>query len=139
MEQAEPNFPTRLTADLDRLGLEFLADILAVERARHPANLEAPAELGHVYTRLGRYAQGLEVDRALAQRCPLNPTAHYNVACSLALLGRTSEALDSLEQAAELGYDDPEQMRADDDLESLRGEHRFRELVKRLERAAQDR
>jgi len=139
MEQAEPRFSARLTVELDRLGLEFLADILAVERARHPSNLEALAELGHVYTRLGRYAQGLEVDRALAQRCPLNPTAHYNLACSLALLGQTAEALDSLEQAADLGYDDPQQMRADDDLESLRGEHRFRELLKRLEKAASDR
>lgn len=139
MEQARDEFPPTFTAEIDRLGLEFLAGILEVERSRHPANIEALAELGHVYTRLGWFERGLDVDRDLVQRCPRNPTVHYNLACSLALLGQRPEALASLELAVELGYDELEQMLADADLASLKKEHRFRELVKKLEEAALDR
>ena len=65
---------------------------------------------------------------------PNDPTAHYNLGCSLALVGRVEEALDALEQAEDLGYDDAEHLLADEDLASLRGESRFRSLAERLSR-----
>jgi Flp pilus assembly protein TadD len=117
---------------LDRVGLEFLAEFLEVARRRHPENVETLAELGHVYTRLGRFAEGLDVDRLLVGLAPDNPTAHYNLACSLALCGDAAHALDSLEAAVELGYDDPEHLVADEDLRTLRDEPRFRALLTRL-------
>ena len=76
-----------LRKDLDRKGYEFMAAFLEVEAARHPANIDALAELGQVYTRLGRLSAGLEVDHQLVRLVPDNPTVHYNLACSLALLG----------------------------------------------------
>ena len=118
---------------LDRLGKEFLADILGREAGRRPRNVPALAELAHVLTRLGRIEDGLRIDRRLVELEPRNPTIHYNLACSLSLLERPDEALDELELAAELGYDDPGHLREDEDLLILRGEPRFQTLVRRLE------
>lgn len=118
---------------MQALSLEFLARFYAAETARHPHNVDALAELGHVYTQQGRYPEGLAVDRRLVRLVPENPTVHYNLACSLALVERPDEALDALEAAVERGYDDVQQLLADGDLTSLREEPRFRELVSRLE------
>jgi len=129
--------PFPLTASvrdrLGRLGQEFLAEVYDLETTRHPENLEALSELAHVLTRLGRLAEGLEIDRRLAELAPHNPTIRYNLACSLALLGRADEALDALSASIDLGYDDPEHLAADEDLGSLREHERFQELLSRLQ------
>ncbi|MEM7518238.1 MAG: hypothetical protein AAF368_15110, partial [Planctomycetota bacterium] len=88
------------------LGQDFLIDILEAETSRHPDNVDALAELGHLYTRAGRNEDGLEVDRRLVRLLPHDATARYNLGCSLALLGEVDAALDELEAAAELGYVD---------------------------------
>jgi Flp pilus assembly protein TadD len=132
MEQERQIPEARLAPVLDGLGLEFLAGFLETEIGLHPENLGAWMELGHVYTRAKRFEEGLAVDRELVRRAPNDPTVRYNLACSLALLGRTEEALDALEKAVALGYEDPEHLMADEDLASLRDEPRFREIVRAL-------
>ena len=124
--------PRPLRERLDRLGQEFLADFLERATARHPENAEALAELAGVLTRLGRLEEGLAADEKLVGLVPENPTVHYNLACSLALLGRRDSALDALERAIQLGYDDSEHLLEDEDLASLRDQARFQELVIRL-------
>lgn len=119
-------------SQLDRLGLEFLAEFLETALQGRPEDPEVLGELGHVYTRLGRLEEGLDADRRLVRVAPDNATAHYNLACSLALLGRDDEALDELEQAIDHGYQDAAFLARDDDLESLRGTRRFEELLERL-------
>lgn len=116
----------------DREGLEFEARYYGAVVGRAPTNTVALAELGHVLTRLERFEEGLAVDRRLVELVPENETAHYNLACSLALCDRAEEAVDALEAAAALGYDDVAHLLADDDLASLRGLPRFRELIQRL-------
>jgi Flp pilus assembly protein TadD len=134
---SQPAFVTpELALELDRLGLTFLAEILEAEVERHPDNIDALAELGHVYTRQGRMEKGLCVDRRLVRLSPGNPTAHYNLACSLALTGELGAAIDALELAIEHGYDDPEFMSQDDDLASLRQDARFQALLQRLRERA---
>jgi hypothetical protein len=132
MEQGHPFSAPEMASTLDALGLEFLAGILEVELGRHPENLPALIELGHVYTRARRYEKGLEVDRELVRRCPDDPTTHYNLACSLALLDKLGEAFDLLERAVALGYEDVEHLLADEDLASLRGSPRFEAIVQAL-------
>lgn len=119
-------------ARFETLGLDFLARFYRVEIDRRPGHLEVLAELGHVLTRLGRFEEGLDVDREFVRRCPEDSTAHYNLACSLALVERPGEALDELERSVDLGYDDAAHLVADEDLASLRSEPRFRALVERL-------
>ena len=130
------DLPPPLHEELGRMGLRFLADFLAVETARHPRNIDALAELGQIYSRLGEWEQGLDVDRQLVRLVPENPTVHYNLACSLAILGQTDPALDALERAVRRGYADVEYLLGDPDLESLRREPRFQEIVGRLRSAA---
>ncbi len=117
---------------LAHLGDEFLVAVLRLETASRPDNLEALSDLGHALGRLGRYAEGLEVDEQLVRHAPADCVARYNLACTLALLGRPDQALAELEQAAELGYTDGPAMEADEDLASLRELPRFRALLRRL-------
>lgn len=129
MTQEPLDLPPDTAATIDRLGLEFLANVLGVEVARRPANFGALFELGNVLTRLGRHDEGLAIDLELVRLEPDNATAHYNVGCSLALLGRVEEALSSLERSVELGFADADHLEADVDLVALHGEKRFQDLV----------
>jgi tetratricopeptide (TPR) repeat protein len=128
----ELSLPAALSERLDGLGLTFLADFLEIDLQRHPDNVEALAELGHVYTRQGRLREGLAVDRRLVGLVPENPTVHYNLACSQSLLGDVDGALASLATAVRLGYDDGDYLAQDEDLERLRAEPRFQALVSQL-------
>lgn len=132
MERTPLDLTPELATTTDRLGREFMLAILEVETARHPENVEALAELGHAYTREGRHLDGLRIDRKLARLIPDDPTVHYNLACSLALLGRLDAALDALEESIGLGYADPEFMAKDEDLSSLRGDSRYETLLHSL-------
>jgi len=124
--------PAAVAARCDVLGLAFLARFYEVELDRRPENLEALMELGHVYTKLGRYAEGLAVDHRIVRACPKDATAHYNLACSLALTGDSDGAFGALELAVELGYGDLELLNTDADLEPLRSDPRFGPLVARI-------
>ena len=88
--------------------------------------------LGDLYTRAGLVNEGLVTDRKLVELCPEDPMVWYNLGCSLALTGKTSEALEALKQAVNLGYDDAHWMSRDDDLKSLREEFHFNRLLLRI-------
>ena len=53
----------------------------------------------------------------------------YNLACCESLAGRTDEALEHLGQAIELMDGMREYAKGDSDLDAIRGEPRFEELV----------
>ena len=88
--------------------------------------------LGGLYTKVGRITDGLKMDRRLVRLQPANPTAHYNLACSLALTRRRSAALRSLRQAVELGYDDFDWMSQDPDLDPLKAHPDYAALLSQL-------
>jgi len=119
----------------DRVEIEFLEAV----RRRCPGKVDVLHALGDLYTRVGRYEEGLRIDEQLVRRQPGDPYAWYNLACSHALLGQRREALAALRRAVELGYDDYEWMMQDQDLASLRGLDEFRDLVRVVKRKAQRR
>jgi predicted Zn-dependent protease len=88
--------------------------------------------LGGLYTRQGRVAEGLKMDRKLVKLQPQNATAHYNLACSLALSKRKSDALRALQRAVKLGYADFDWMQQDPDLEVLKHHPEFQALLQTL-------
>ena len=88
--------------------------------------------LGGLYTRQGRISDGLKMDRKLVKLQPDNATAHYNLACSLALAKRKGDALDELRRAVQLGYRDLDWMQQDPDLEPLKTLPEFRALLDQL-------
>lgn len=88
--------------------------------------------LGGLYTKTGRIADGLKMDRKLVKLQPDNATARYNLACSLALSKRKSDAVKALLTAIQLGYSDYEWMAHDPDLESLKDVNAFKALLTQL-------
>jgi len=91
--------------------------------------VDALIPLAEAYTRKGLYEKGLEIDLRLVQLMADDPIVHYNLGCSLCLIGRKEEALKILIRAVLLGYDDPEHMREDPDLATLREEPVFKKLL----------
>jgi tetratricopeptide (TPR) repeat protein len=109
--------------------LEFFGRILE----RHPDYVDVLRVQGNNLTLKGRYPEGLQIDKRLVQLRPEDPLAHYNLACSYALLKRPEHALRTLRRAVELGYRDFRYMREDRDLDSIRHDPRFRQLLREFE------
>lgn len=99
---------------------------------RNPGYADVLEILGGLYTKAGRIADGLRMDRRLVRLRPDNHTAHYNLACSLALCRRRAEALRSLRRAVELGYRDYAWMSRDPDLGILKSDPAFLALLDTL-------
>lgn len=103
---------------------------------RDPQYADVVELLGGLYTKGGRIADGLKMDRKLVRLQPRNATAHYNLACSLALSQRPAAALKSLRDAIALGYRDADWMRQDPDLEPLKARPEFSSLLEQLKQTA---
>lgn len=108
--------------------IEFYEGILR----RNRDYTEVVGLLGALYTRVGRITDGLKMDRKLVRLEPDNPTAHYNLACSLALCKKRPAAIQSLRKAVSLGYDDVDWMLQDPDLEILKTDPEFLNLLGQL-------
>jgi tetratricopeptide (TPR) repeat protein len=67
---------------------------------------------------------------------PDNSYAYKNIACALSLKGEKEEALDNLETAANKGFRKIKLARSDKDLDSLRDDPRFEEILKKIEENA---
>ena len=112
----------------DLVEMDFLEKIVK----RLPRDVDTLEALGDLYTRAGRYEDGLAVDRTLAELEPDDMTIWYNLGCSLALLKKREDALKALKHALELGFSDYEWMSRDPDLNSLREDGEFKRLLKRI-------
>ncbi|MCK6446960.1 MAG: hypothetical protein L6Q99_11255 [Planctomycetes bacterium] len=130
------HLPEPLRVALDDAALAFESEFYATALRHRPDNLAALAELATAYTRLGRLTEGLALDRRLAELDPQNPVVHYNLACSLALVGECEKALDTLEHAVALGYEDADHLERDEDLGNVRTDERFVRLLARLRQRA---
>ena len=87
--------------------------------------------LGNI-ERAERWLQrALEID-------PHDSVVLYNVACNYATVGQTEKALHYLEQAIEYGTVSASWMKNDEDLVSLHGLPRYREMLTKLEQKAFD-
>lgn len=79
-----------------------------------------------------RYEHVIEVLEVALQIYEDSPNAWYNLACAQARSRRKKDALDSLERAIDLGFDNVDHIESDPDLNSLRGQKRYLELVEDL-------
>ncbi len=93
---------------------------------------EALFPLAELYTQLGQYDKGLNVDLKLAQLYPEDCAVIYNLACSYSLCGQLDDAIDTLKKAIGLGWDDVEHMQTDPDLEAVRQHPLFSALLNQL-------
>jgi len=97
-----------------------------------PKFVEALVALGNLYTRAGFYEKGLAIDEQLIKLRPKEAIIFYNLACSHSLLKNLDAAFKSLTKAVRLGYRDWKFISADPDLENLRHDQRFPELLEKL-------
>lgn len=122
----------KLTVDgmgLDRPPEEFEQRFMERVVDKDPSHEDALMVLGHRYTEHGDYRQGLAVDRTLVRLRPNDPTAHYNLACSLSLLERIDEAAEALARALALGFGPFSHVEEDADLENLRRSPQWRHIL----------
>jgi len=125
------NMLARGVADQNQLDfeLDFFGGILT----RLPDYVDALRIMGNLLTLKGRYTDGLQIDKRLVQLRPNDALAHYNLACSYAVLKRPDQSIKTLRRAIELGYRDFRYMREDHDLDSIRHDPRFRQLMREFE------
>jgi len=123
--------PSRLAEKQSQLDFEL--DFFEGVLHRNPDFIDALRVHGNNLTLKGRYADGLKIDRRLVDLRPRDALAHYNLACSYALLKKVDPALRALRKALELGYRDFRYLREDRDLDAVRKDPRFRQILREYE------
>ena len=121
--------PSDANLDAPRWEIAFYEDILR----RDPNYVEVLMQLGNLYTGRKQYDKGLRVDERLATLKKDDPIVHYNLACSYALLKQVDPAFRALSKAVGLGYRDVEHMQRDEDLDGIRSDRRYTDLVARIQ------
>ncbi len=110
-----------------RTGLEVVAEYMEL----NPDDSRAASLRAIAYGRLGNREEGFKwAERALAID-PSDAGIKYNVACFYAIEGESDRAIDILGQALEAGFGRRDWIDNDPDLDSLRADSRFRELLER--------
>jgi tetratricopeptide (TPR) repeat protein len=132
-EATEPAAVPSLARLAEQTQLDFELDFFGSILRRTEGHVDILRAHGNNLTLKGRYADGLEIDKKLIQLRPTDALAHYNLACSYALLKKPDLALKTLRRAVELGYRDFRYMREDRDLETVRHDPRFRQLLREYE------
>ena len=127
MEDAKPR-PT-----LDDIGRRFEIEMAEAGVRARPGDVETLHWLACVYAQTGRYEESLSTDLKVVAREPDRADFRYDLACSYALLGRRDEAITELNKAVDLGFDDADHLRQDPDLDGLRLDPRFAELLARVD------
>jgi tetratricopeptide (TPR) repeat protein len=132
-ESGKPSVNQTPTRGMDQGQLDFELEFFQAILNQHPNYVEVLRALGQLLTLKGRYPEVLQIDKRLVQLRPGDSLAHYNLACSYALLKRPDQSIKTLQRAIELGYRDFRYMREDRDLESIRHDPRFRKLMQEHE------
>ncbi|MGR3318213.1 MAG: tetratricopeptide repeat protein, partial [Candidatus Anammoxibacter sp.] len=87
---------------------------------------------GNAYTATGMYEKGLEIDKRLSRLRPNDSVVIYNLACSYSLTEEIDLAISTLKRSIELGYNDIEQLEIDSDIDNIRDDKRYIELINGL-------
>ena len=75
------------------------------------------------------YETALAKQRVAVEKRPNDPVIHFNAGCFAARAGHADEAIEHLRRAVEISPRVKELMATDEDLESIRDDERFAELM----------
>jgi tetratricopeptide (TPR) repeat protein len=119
--------------DLDQTDfeIEFYDRVLA----RSPDQVNVLRALGELLARKGDWNRSLQIEERLISLRPYDGIAHYNLACSLAMQGASSQAIDALARAIDFGYSDFGHLEVDPDLDGLRHLPAYRALMRRYRKS----
>jgi tetratricopeptide (TPR) repeat protein len=119
---------------VDRLGdikqgLDAWRNAIALE----PGRSEYYSGMGLAYYKDKKWADALRLFSLAAKADPSDATAHYNLACALALLGREEESIASLQEALSLDPKLATNAKSDRDFDAIASSRAFRDLVTSME------
>jgi tetratricopeptide (TPR) repeat protein len=124
----------RSLADLAELTqVDFELDFFGRILERHPLFLEALRCHASNLAAKKLFQDSLQIERRIIQLKPKDSLAHYNLACSYALLKQHDLALGALRKALEFGYRDFRYIHHDRDLDPVRKDPRFKKLIREFE------
>lgn len=121
---------------LQQSDFENAVRVLKDLTARDPRNGTAWLRLGSAEHQLGHYPAAITAWERANELEANPPIVRYNLACAHALTGNPDQAWVWLELAIEAGFAQPELLRTDADLATLRGDARFAAAVSRVDRNA---
>lgn len=98
--------------------------------ALEPQSTRAWLRIGHCRLSLSKYPEAIEAFSKIDSG-PARAVARYNIACALALQGKSAAAFDALDVALRAGFKDANALANDPDLLSLRADARFAVLLER--------
>ena len=98
--------------------------------AQAPKDGEPFYNIGKDLLNAGRYDLSAKAFQASADRGYRVGTSLYNEACAFSRAGEKRAALDLLQRALDAGFDQPDIFRKDDDLDNIRDDPRFAEIVR---------
>ena len=119
---------TKRTASAKEAGTTIIAVEGTPGKGYDARGWELWAPLAPLYD-AGEYAEVADRLQAVVTAAPQYPMLFYNLACCESLLGRTSDALDHLRHAIEISEEFRESAKDDSDLDSIRKEPAFTELL----------
>ena len=119
---------TRRTASAAEAGTMIILLEGTPGKAYEARGWELWAPLAPLYD-AGQYAEVADRLGALVAAAPQYPMLFFNLACCESRCGRTSAALDHLRQAVEASEEFRESAKDDSDLDAIRDEPAFRQLI----------
>jgi len=119
---------TKRTASAKEEGTTIIALEGTPGKAYEARGWELWAPLAPLY-QAGEYAEVADRLGALVAAAPQYPMLFFNLACCESLCGRTSDALDHLRHAIEMSQEFRDSAKDDSDLDPIRDEPAFKQLV----------
>lgn len=120
---------TRRTASAVEAGTVIIAVEGSPGKAYDARGWELWAPLAPLYFS-GDYAEVADRLSALVEVSPQYPMLFFNLACCESQIGRTEDALDHLRRAIDMSEEFRDSARSDSDLDSIRDEPAFQELIR---------
>lgn len=98
----------------------------------YPQDFRANYYIALSYLHLKDYTLSVAHFKTCIEQEPQNIGAHYNIACAYSLQGNIDDAIRHLALAIKYGYDDSEHLEKDSDLNNIRSDPRYKELLESL-------
>jgi len=94
-----------------------------------PFDFDGNYHIAFAFLLLGEYERAIHYFEIARRIHPNDQLTLYNLACAYSLGEHPEEALDALDASVQAGFDDPDHIEKDPDLEALRDLPRYREIV----------
>ncbi len=115
----------RIKGDLDT-AMEYYQKAILLQ----PDLTEALYHLAKLYIIKAEYDRAMSLYQKMLDLLPDHAGVYYNIACIYAKQNRPEEAVAWLEKSIEKGFDDWEHLKADGDLDNIRGSSTYKDFIR---------